>query len=55
MKPAPPAGELELEAGDIHLTVLFEMSSCNSGILVELPKAICGYTVEEEGVFREVR
>jgi hypothetical protein len=26
MKPAPPAGELRLEAGDIHLTVSFETS-----------------------------
>ena len=26
MKPAPPAGELRLEADDIHLTVSFEVS-----------------------------
>ena len=39
-KRATPAGELELEAGDIHLTVLFEMSLRNSGILVEIPKAL---------------
>ena len=26
MKPAPPAGELKLEADDIHLTVSFEVS-----------------------------
>ena len=54
-KRATPAGELELEAGDIHLTVLFEISLRNSGILVEMPTGICGYTVEDEGVFREVR
>ena len=54
-KPATPAGELGHEDNDIHLTVLFEMSSCNSGIMVEIPTAICGYTVEEEGVFHEVR
>ena len=49
-KRATPAGELELEDNNIHLTVLFVMSSCNSGILVEMPTAICGYSVEEEGV-----
>ena len=54
-KRATPAGELELEAGDIHLTVLFEISLRNSGILVEMPTGICGYTVEEVVVFHEVR
>ena len=54
-KRATPAGELELEDNDRYLKVSFEMSLRNSGILVEIPTAICGYSVEEEGVFREVR
>ena len=33
-------GELGLGYNDRHLKVLFEMSSCNSGILVEIPKAL---------------
>ena len=39
-KRATPAGELGLGYNDRHLKVLFEMSSCNSGILVEIPKAL---------------
>jgi transposase InsO family protein len=45
-KRATPAGELELEDNDRYLKVSFAMSFRNPGILVELPKAICGYTVE---------
>ena len=48
-----------LEDNDRHMTglgyVSFAMSLNNSGILVELSKAICGYTVEDEGVFCEIR
>jgi len=54
-KRATPAGELELGYNDRHLTVLFEVFLHNSGISVEMPTGICGYTVEEEGVFHEVR
>ena len=54
-KRATPAGELELGYNDRHLTVSFEVFLHNSGISVEMLTGICGYTVEEEVVFHEVR
>jgi hypothetical protein len=45
-KRATPARELELEAGDIHLTVLFEMSIEQRRHTGGNTESSCGYTVE---------